>query len=204
MVTNRTTRSRLLEAAARLFAERGYRSVTLSDIGAAVGISGPAVYRHFKSKEGLLGELLVGVSEDLAAGARRRAEESPDPGDLIEALVEFHAAFAVDNPALIAIQARELPALAPEDQRRVRRAQRAYVDLWADAIAAAGGAGDGERGRALAAAHGLFGLLNSTPYSTRLASGAMRGLLASMALSALSALSAPRHGGLEPAAASCA
>src|SRR4051812_39952611 len=63
-------RLQLLSAAERLFAERGFLAVRLEDIGAAAGVSGPAIYRHFPNKESLLVELLVGISARLLAGAR--------------------------------------------------------------------------------------------------------------------------------------
>jgi AcrR family transcriptional regulator len=43
-------RSQLMDAGARLIAERGFLGVRLDDLGAAVGISGPAVYRLFPNK----------------------------------------------------------------------------------------------------------------------------------------------------------
>ncbi len=63
-------RLQLLAAAERLFAERGFLAVRLEDIGAAAGVSGPAIYRHFPNKEALLVELLVGISTRLLDGAR--------------------------------------------------------------------------------------------------------------------------------------
>lgn len=75
-------RRQLLDAGARLIADRGFLGVRLDDLGAAVGISGPAVYRHFASKEALLVELLVGVSQRLLAGGRAVfAEHLTDEGD---------------------------------------------------------------------------------------------------------------------------
>ena len=47
-------RRELIAAAARLFAARGYYAVTVDDLGEALGISGPALYRHFPSKQALL------------------------------------------------------------------------------------------------------------------------------------------------------
>ena len=43
-------RERILEAAAGLVAERGYHEVGMTDIGAAAGITGSAIYRHFDGK----------------------------------------------------------------------------------------------------------------------------------------------------------
>ena len=58
----------ILHEAARLFAERGFSGVSLEDLGAAVGVSGPAVYRHFANKQALLGAILV---------RRQRAASAP-------------------------------------------------------------------------------------------------------------------------------
>jgi len=179
----RSRRERLLSAAAGLFAQRGYSSVTLADIGGAAGISGPGVYRHFASKERLLGELLVDVSERLLSSAEERVAATAGPEAALVALVDFHAGFAVDNPALITIQSREMPALSADDQRRVRRLQRTYVELWADTVIRAGRFERHEE--AIAAAHAIFGLLNSTPHSRRLAGDETRTLLRSLALAAL-------------------
>ncbi len=77
-------RSALLAAAARLFAERGFDGVTLEEIGAAAGVSGPAVYRHLAGKQALLGAILVDVSERLLRGGREvaapLAAPAPTPG----------------------------------------------------------------------------------------------------------------------------
>ena len=52
-------------AAASLFAVNGFNRVSLEDLGAAAGVSGPAVYRHFPGKQAVLGALLLTVSQDL-------------------------------------------------------------------------------------------------------------------------------------------
>ncbi len=71
-----TRREQILKEAARLFAERGFHGVGVDEIGAAVGISGPGLYRHFAGKDAMLAELLVGISESLLTGAKRRLAEA--------------------------------------------------------------------------------------------------------------------------------
>src|SRR6188474_1422190 len=71
-----TRREQILKEAARLFAERGFHGVGVDEIGAAVGISGPGLYRHFPGKDAMLAELLVGISGQLLTGARRRLAEA--------------------------------------------------------------------------------------------------------------------------------
>ncbi|WP_313823201.1 helix-turn-helix domain-containing protein, partial [Citricoccus sp.] len=63
-------RTALMESAARLFAERGFAAVSTTELGEAVGMSGPALYKHFASKDALLAEILVDASERLLAGCR--------------------------------------------------------------------------------------------------------------------------------------
>lgn len=63
MATANTVRS----AALTLFAERGYRATTMADIGAAVGIRGPSLYRHVRSKQDLLAEIMTDTMNELLA-----------------------------------------------------------------------------------------------------------------------------------------
>ncbi|MFE7838783.1 TetR/AcrR family transcriptional regulator [Streptomyces sp. NPDC057474] len=75
-----TRREQILKEAARLFAERGFHGVGVDEIGAAVGISGPGLYRHFAGKDAMLAELLVGISGQLLTGAKRRVAEADGAG----------------------------------------------------------------------------------------------------------------------------
>ena len=180
-------RDAILIAAAELFGARGYSGVSLEDIGAAVGVSGPAVYRHFAGKQALLGALLVAVSDDLVNGGRRVVDVETDASRRMAGLVEFHTGFALRNADVIRVQDRDLSHLTPESRADVRRLQRAYIELWIDALAALITA---DRDELRLRVQACFGLLNSTPHST---SAALRTrtdtarVLRSMAIAALTA-----------------
>jgi AcrR family transcriptional regulator len=162
-------RLQLLSAAERLFAERGFLAVRLEDIGAAAGVSGPAIYRHFPNKESLLVELLVGISTRLLAGAREVTSRESDAAAALDGLIDFHLDFALGEPDLIRIQDRDLAHLPAAAERQVRRAQRQYVEVWVGVLR------DLEPGlaesEARLMAHAVFGLLNSTPHSLKPAKG---------------------------------
>jgi AcrR family transcriptional regulator len=158
-------RSALLREASRLFAERGFASVTLEDIGAAVGVSGPAVYRHFPSKQALLGAILVGVSEGLHDGGQSVIENAAAPAEALEGLIRFHVAFALDDADVIRVQDRDLASLADADRHRVRRLQREYVETWVEVLRGIHPGRDDADLRVRA--HAVFGLINSTPHSVR-------------------------------------
>lgn len=182
------TREALLRAAAKLFAERGFRGTSVEEIGAACGVSGPAVYKHFASKLDLLARLLVGVSERLlAAGQAVVAAAADEPFEALIGLIEAHADFALGDPDLIRIQGRDLASLSEIDRRQVRRLQRAYVELWAEVLCRL--EPDLPPAAARLRAHAVFGLLNSTPYS-----GAGRGeARRELVLMARAALAVPEH-----------
>ena len=176
-------------------AEKGFQTVRIEDIGAAAGVSGPAVYRHFPNKEALLVELLVGISTRLLAGAQAVVDEAAAPSAALAGLVEFHLDFALGESDLIRIQDRDLAHLPASAQRQVRRAQRSYVEVWVEVLRQVHPAIAEADARVMA--HAVFGLLNSTPHSMKpLAAraadpGRSRDVLRAMTMAALS--SAERH-----------
>jgi AcrR family transcriptional regulator len=158
-------RLQLLSAAERLFAERGFLAVRLEDIGAAAGVSGPAIYRHFPNKESLLVELLVGISARLLAGAREVRARSSDAAAALNGLIDFHLDFALGEPDLIRIQDRDLAHLPEAAEKQVRKAQRQYVEVWVGVLRELNPAR--AEADARLTAHAVFGLLNSTPHSMK-------------------------------------
>ncbi|MFE6780246.1 TetR/AcrR family transcriptional regulator [Streptomyces sp. NPDC057702] len=161
-----TRREQILAEAARLFAARGFHGVGVDEIGAAVGISGPGLYRHFAGKDAMLAELLVGISERLLAGGKRRvsaaAEASADAATVLGSLIDGHIDFALDDRPLIVLHDRELGQLRESDRKLVRQLQRQYVELWVEVVRTLHP--DASEGQVRAAVHAVFGLLNSTPH----------------------------------------
>ncbi|GIJ45177.1 TetR family transcriptional regulator [Virgisporangium aliadipatigenens] len=115
-------RARLIDAAAALFGARGFDAVTVADIGAAVGLSGPAVYRHFPDKRALLAEVLL-----RAAGETHAAV---DAGLDLAALVRSAAAVAVERRDAGALWRTEGRHLSPEQRRAIGRRYAATLAIW--------------------------------------------------------------------------
>ncbi|GAB4099201.1 TetR/AcrR family transcriptional regulator [Sinomonas halotolerans] len=183
-------RQALLDAAAGLFAAQGFAGASLEDLGAAAGVSGPAIYRHFPGKQAVLGALLLEVSEALLEGGRRVAAETDDGAPRLGALVAFHVDFALVQPDVIRVQDRDFPSLADDDRERVRALQLAYVEIWSESLASLHPAESATERRLRAQA--AFGLINSTPHSVRrhggrVPSSSARRMLTAMAMAALEA-----------------
>src|SRR4051812_28859829 len=159
-------RRQLVEVAAALFAERGFHAVSIDDVGAAAGVRGPALYRHFAGKNAVLQEILVGASERLLAGGRAEVERGGTPAAVLDRLISFHAAFAFRDRDVIRVQERDDSSLDPAALATMRDLQRRYVELWVGVLADLhpGAPADELRVRA----HAVFGLINSTPHSARL------------------------------------
>ncbi|MGW4773632.1 SACE_7040 family transcriptional regulator [Nocardia sp. NPDC004278] len=176
-------RGQLLDAGARLIADRGFLGMRLDDLGAAVGISGPAVYRHFPNKEALLVELLVGVSQRLLDGGKSVVARTESAQEALAGLVDFHLDFALGEPELIRIQDRDLDNVPSGPRRELRRTQRQYVEIWVAVLREVHPELPEETARVQA--HAGFGLMNSTPHSATDATATRaRPVLRRMALSA--------------------
>lgn len=178
-------RDELLATAAELFAARGFTGVTVDEIGAAAGVSGPALYHHFDGKEAILGEMLIGISAHLLAEARDIRRRTA-PECVLDELIAMHVDFAVDHRALITVHFRDLPRANVDDQRRVRALQREYAEIWVDSLAQPDR--DVTASVARPAVHAVFGLINSTPFSARSRRTDMVQLLRTMAAGAFDAI----------------
>ena len=176
-------RDEILSTAAELFAARGFHGVSVADIGAACGVSGPALYKHFPSKQAMLAEMLVSISDELLREGRRRVAETPDPRTALAALVDWHVDFALRHRPLIVVQDRDWESLPEQARERVRALQREYVDLWAAELRLLDDELDLPTARSMA--HAAFGLINSTPHSGLLPDPQMREVLSEMARGSL-------------------
>ncbi|MET0837833.1 MAG: TetR/AcrR family transcriptional regulator [Marmoricola sp.] len=178
-----TRRQQILDIAAELFAQKGFHGVSIAELGAACGFSGPALYRHFRSKDAVLAEMLVSISDELLTVGRERVRTADSPEAALQGLVDWHVTFALDHKALIVVQDRDWSALPLEAREKVRETQRKYVEVWVKQLRAIRPELSNRVARA--AVHAAFGLLNSTPHSAFLPADEMRALLSSMALGAL-------------------
>jgi AcrR family transcriptional regulator len=159
----RSRRDEILQIAVDLFAKRGYHGVSMDDIGAAAGVTGPALYHHFAGKEAMLVAALTPVSQSLLTGGRDRVRaHRDDPAAALAALVGFHVDFALAHPAVIALHLHELDRLPNEPRRQIRRLQRQYVEEWVQVLR--GLRTDLTAAEARVLAHAAFGLMNSTPF----------------------------------------
>jgi AcrR family transcriptional regulator len=94
-------RGEILDAALAVFGEKGYEAGTMREIAAKVGVSEPAIYRHYESKEAILGDI-VATAGDRIAGQMTAAFAAVNGADLVpmlHALIEVRRRGFKINPA---------------------------------------------------------------------------------------------------------
>ena len=105
------TREAIMAAATDLFRERGFRETSLGDIGAAAGVSGPAIYRYFDSK----GELLSVLIEEAAIMWRGTVDdvlnEDMPPMATLELLIDAAIVLQLRNGNLRDVFVKEYRSL---------------------------------------------------------------------------------------------
>ena len=183
---DRSTSDEILFQAGRLFAQQSYGATSIDDVGKAAGVSGPAIYWHFRGKEDLLRRMLTAVSSRLLDGARERVAAATDDTAALQALIDFQVEFALSEPDLIIVHARELVQLPVEDQHAIRMAQRMYVEEWVAVLGRLFPVRPIETVRM--AVQAAIGLINTTPYlRPKVPTEAVAMLLRTMAFAALTA-----------------
>ena len=188
-VPTRTARGRrrheqLLDATAELVAARGFHAVGIVDIGAAAGVTGSAIYRHFRNKQEMLVALIERVVDELLSGARTAVDGAGDARTALEALVRAHVAFALRDRAVIKVYSQERDQLPDDDRRRLRRKQHVYAAIWSDVVSQLNV--DQTDPEAAAAVHAVFGLINSVAdFNSRVDDDRLAALLTRMALTSL-------------------
>lgn len=158
-------REELLEAAGRLFAERGFAAVSLDEIGAEVGVTGQAIYRHYASKQDMLGILIGDASRHLLSEGQNIAQQHGEPLEQLRSLVNLQIAFALESSDVIRVQDRDLAAVNEPQRREIRRTQREYLDIWVLTLRAVHP--DETEDQRRVRTHALIGLINSTGHSFR-------------------------------------
>src|SRR4051795_7270176 len=106
-------------AALRLFAAQGYRATTMADIGAAVGIRGPSLYKHVASKHELLAEIMIGTMEQLTADNIVAVSGTDDVREQLRRSVEAHIRYHARHRLEAFVGNREIGSLDQPDQDRV-------------------------------------------------------------------------------------
>ncbi|MFH9353447.1 TetR/AcrR family transcriptional regulator [Kitasatospora sp. NPDC017646] len=165
----RARREELLAAAVRLFHQRGFDNVSTDQLGAAVGISGPSVYRHFDSKAHLLAASLVRSRERLWHEVDGAIATADGPRAALAAGLGAYVDFALRNGDYLGAMLSETERLDPPDRRVAVDFRRDFLRTWVGLLRQVRPEEDAVTARIRV--HALFSLVNdgvrNRPHSAR-------------------------------------
>jgi AcrR family transcriptional regulator len=131
----------VLEAATRIFQERGYAATTIQAIADEVGILKGSLYYYIDKKEDLLFQIVDGVHRGLQA-SQSRIEEHDDPLEQIRVFIEAHVRFVAANLDTTRVFLNDFRALSDERRQVIIDARDAYEGKLRELIVAAQEAGE--------------------------------------------------------------
>ncbi len=128
--TPSSRRERLLTSALELFAEYGYASVSMEDIGVRAGIVGPSTYHHFESKQHLLLAAFTRGDEWLRYDMHRALARATDHTGALRELMASYVDFATRHSDHVSIMYTKSRYLPEEHSARIKQSQREYISEW--------------------------------------------------------------------------
>ncbi|MYR07610.1 TetR family transcriptional regulator [Gordonia sp. SID5947] len=123
-------REALLSTAITMFAVRGYQTVSLDDIGDAVGIAGPSVYNHFASKREIVASGVSRAFESLWLTLGQVLRSTSDPRQALDDLLDHYARFAYEHWDLITVCLSHSGILDDAERAVLGRTYLDYVSEW--------------------------------------------------------------------------
>lgn len=156
-----TLRKAILDAASKLFIERGLPGTSIRDIANELGLTRTAVYYYFKNKE----EILKGLTTDVTLSAKRMSESVAarrdiDPAQALRGLVEQHARLILSRPAEFRVLDRNEVDMPPKLRVAAEAARRGVFENFAEVIQRGIDSGAFRRVDARVAALAILGMCN--------------------------------------------
>jgi TetR/AcrR family transcriptional regulator, cholesterol catabolism regulator len=124
------TRARVLRAAVKLFAEKGYHGTGVAEIGDAAGVQRGALYYHIGSKEDLLLVLLRRHVEESLEGEEQIVAMDVDPTQKLRLLLRHHVRTLTERGAEALIYLRDASVLTGKRARELQALRDRVEEIW--------------------------------------------------------------------------
>jgi AcrR family transcriptional regulator len=145
----RTRRDQILEAAAKLFSERGYHATSMRDLGEATGMLAGSLYAHIDGKEDLLFGIVQRAAEAFLGGVEAVRDSDASPEEKLQMAMRAHVEVVAGDPEAARVFHHEWRALSGRRRTEVRRLRRRYEEMWDGIVRELPGAADPRAARLL-------------------------------------------------------
>lgn len=150
----------ILEAASRLFIERGFPGTSMGDIAEAMGVTRTAIYYYFRNKEAILNALTASITEMAGKLAEETLAQQHDPMLALRALVCQHARLILSHPLQFRVVERNEQHLSPSLRKIAQASRRLLLNRFVTAIEAGIRAGQFRDVNPKLAAFSMLGMCN--------------------------------------------
>ncbi len=128
----------ILQEAARLFREKGYRASTLRELARRSGVQGGSIYYHFASKQEILYRIMDGTMSRLLQGLEHALQRKRDPVHGLRKGIEFHIRYHLENQDEAHVTDTELINLTEDHQAQVllkrKRYEQAFMGILSEGV----------------------------------------------------------------------
>jgi AcrR family transcriptional regulator len=132
----------IIDAAARVFAERGFYGASTQDIADVLGVRQASLYYYFPSKEVALEMVCARGVEGFVENAIRVTERKASAAEKLAGLIQSHLLPLHDRPDYVKVFINERRHLPAESRRRIGRHSRAIERVFEDTLRAGVAAGE--------------------------------------------------------------
>lgn len=122
-------RARILEAASRVFASRGYLSSTVSQVAREAGVADGTIYLYFQSKDHLLLSLVEARMDELCSHMEGQLASIDCALEKVRAFVRTHLELVTQSPEEAQVLITELRQSAPTLKAEIATSMRPYLAL---------------------------------------------------------------------------
>lgn len=130
-------RTEIQQAALRLFHERGFAETSMEDIGAAVGLAGPSIYRHFSSKAEILATSIGEQTADFWTKFEQALAKADGADQRLTEAVRVNVEWFFEHPLITSVSIQLRSYLSEEEQQSASREDRKLMTTWVDTVVAA-------------------------------------------------------------------
>jgi len=153
---------RLLEAATRLFKEKGYHNASMQELAEAVGMQKGSLYYYIKSKDELLRRLMERATSFMSAQIDEIYASDLPPTEKLRWALENHAVTMMDHLDLVSVYLHEYRNLPPERMAEAMAVRKHYEQVLMQIVQDGVAAGEFRPVNVKMAVFGMLGMLNWT------------------------------------------
>lgn len=122
-----TKRDKILEAATKLFAAKGFEQTSVRKIAEEVGLSVPGMFHYVPSKEEMLNEIMIGFMDEGYKKLMEIYNSAMGPIEKLERVCKFYVEYYAGHKDQLTILVSEEKSLSPKHRRNFVDKQRIYV-----------------------------------------------------------------------------